>query len=317
MRILRCALRAASPHRRPGPRLLCLRASPAMRPCERSALPHRPCAPDFPRRPHRRAPDPPLPHIPCAARSRLATATSRSTRSWTPRASPHAPRPRRAWAARRAGGAAATPWRSWRPRRWPPWGWAMRVRRGRGRGAAGWARVLGGAPCCRVTGLLGVWLWAAQARACPAPCAARAPPPGTSAAPARALPGFVSAGVYQQGGHEQDKQAGAKRPAPVAGTQLLTRLLGVRSCAVAGTHSPRLHEPPPCCPGRAANPEEIDLDADGEEGDGGGATGGGDGGAGDMEVSERAVPAGVFGSLAGLAGKAAPGAEPPAKKARA
>lgn len=62
---------------------------------------------------------------------------------------------------------------------------------------------------------------------------------------------------------------------------------------------------------RAANPEEIDLDADADD-DGAGA-----GGAEDMDVAEKAVPAGVFGSLAGLAGKGqGEGGEAAAKKQR-
>ncbi|GLC45042.1 hypothetical protein PLESTB_001462400 [Pleodorina starrii] len=76
-----------------------------------------------------------------------------------------------------------------------------------------------------------------------------------------ALSGFVSAGVIQQGGDKEGGAAGGKqeqRKAPAA-----------------------------------ANPEEIDLDADMDDG----------GGVADMDVAQKAVPAAVFGSLAGLAAK--------------
>ncbi|KAG2493464.1 hypothetical protein HYH03_008281 [Edaphochlamys debaryana] len=92
-----------------------------------------------------------------------------------------------------------------------------------------------------------------------------------------ALSGFVSAGVYQQGGDDKDKGkegGGAAKKAPVV----------------------------------AANPEEIDLDADDD--------GGGAGGDEDMDVGTKAVPEGVFGSLAGLAAKGKEGGEAPAKKQR-
>ncbi|KAG2453740.1 hypothetical protein HYH02_001951 [Chlamydomonas schloesseri] len=96
-----------------------------------------------------------------------------------------------------------------------------------------------------------------------------------------ALSGFVSAGVYQQGA-DKDKEGG-------------------RAAAA------QQRKPAPV----AANPEEIDLDADEDEGGGGAAA------AEDMDVAEKAVPAGVFGSLAGLAGKGqGEGGEAAAKKQR-
>lgn len=92
-----------------------------------------------------------------------------------------------------------------------------------------------------------------------------------AAAPARALPGFVSAGVIQQGQEDKDKAAKVAEERAAAALR---------------------------------NPEEIDIDmgdeADGAAGEGGtGAEGEGED---KMDVTTKAVPSAVFGSLAAKAG---------------
>ncbi|GFR43608.1 hypothetical protein Agub_g4705 [Astrephomene gubernaculifera] len=86
---------------------------------------------------------------------------------------------------------------------------------------------------------------------------------GAGTAGRTALSGFVSAGIIQQGGEKDGSAAGGQQQ---------------RKAAAA-----------------AANPEEIDIDADMDDEGGGGGE--------DMDVAEKAVPAGVYGSLAGLAAK--------------
>lgn len=141
---------------------------------------------------------------------------------------------------------------------------------------------------------------------------------GLASAGRTALSGFVSAGVIQQGGEKDERAAGgaqAKHKAPAAGGKMLVVReakpgfglvpLGYGALYIFYTllhffcylvlHDvlrmmSHLLAPVLCC---AANPEEIDIEADEDDG----------GSTADMDVAQKAVPAAVFGSLAALVAK--------------
>ncbi|KAJ9518397.1 hypothetical protein QJQ45_018420 [Haematococcus lacustris] len=111
-------------------------------------------------------------------------------------------------------------------------------------------------------------------------------------APSTALKGFVSAGVIQQGNTEQQRQlpAGLSGGKPSQGNNEEIELGGAEEGAQGRADA-----------SAATDGEQTGRDGEGEQGDEG--PGGGEGEGDDVDLKQKAVPSGVYGTLAALAAK--------------